>query len=183
MRLPTKVEYTSYNEHNQEEEDQEGLDPQKTEERQQRPQNTASLRRSLDPNKLKNGGSFLGTLLNYGGTAVGFGPEDAARAEHQRMVAERKGHSSVYPYFKLDNPIMYQSSQFQTRPQTSGSSQRGIGGILTGGAEIDHADEVDEARCAYGHVLVTTEVMLMVVMLVAMKLVRFMVFVMDWEEH
>ena len=142
MRLPTKVEYTSYNEHNQEEEDQEGLDPQKTEERQQRPQNTASLRRSLDPNKLKNGGSFLGTLLNYGGTAVGFGHEDAARAEHQRMVAERKGHSSVYPYFKLENPIMYQSSQFQTRPQTSGSSQRGIGGILTGGAEIDHADEV-----------------------------------------
>jgi hypothetical protein len=70
----------------------------------------------MDANKLKNGGSFLGTLLNYGGTAVGFGPEDGARAEHQRMVVERKGHSRVYPYFKLDNPIMYQSSQFQARP-------------------------------------------------------------------
>ena len=110
MRLPSKVEYTSPNVQNQEEEeegDQEGLEAQKTEERLLRTQNSASLRRSLDANKLKNGGSFLGTLLNYGGSAVGFGPEDVARAvEHQRMVVERKGHSRVYPYFKLDNPIV-----------------------------------------------------------------------------
>lgn len=110
MRLPSKVEYTSPNVQNQEEgeeEDQEGMDTQKTEERLHRTQNSASLRRSLDANKLKNGGSFLGTLLNYGGSAVGFGPEDVARAEeHQRMVVERKGHSRVYPYFKLDNPII-----------------------------------------------------------------------------
>jgi hypothetical protein len=116
VRLPSKVEYSSPNVQNQEEEDQEGLSQQKTEERLHRTQNSASLRSSMDANKLKNGGSFLGTLLNYGGTAVGFGPEDAARAEHQRMVVERKGHSRVYPYFKLDNPIMYQSSQFQARP-------------------------------------------------------------------
>ena len=89
-----------------------------------------------------NQGSFLDTLLNYGGAAVGFGPDDAARLEQNRLVAERKGHNRVYPYFKLDNPIMYQSSQYNIRPQTSGVRDTlSNGGILTGGADIDQNDD------------------------------------------
>lgn len=103
------------------------------------------IRKSLDNKTLRvpgNQGSFLDTLLNFGGTAVGFGTDDAARLEHNRLVAERKGHNRLYPYFKLDNPIMYQSTNFNmSRPQTSGASQD-PNAIMTGGGEIDHNDEV-----------------------------------------
>ena len=104
------------------------------------------MRKSLEVNRIRhsgNQGSFLGTLLNYGGAAVGFDlADDAARREHQRMVAERKGHNRVYPYFKLDNPIMYQSSNYNLRPSTSGVQDvTGSGGIMLGSGDIEHNDD------------------------------------------
>jgi hypothetical protein len=56
------------------------------------------------------------------------------------MVMERKGHSRVYPYFKLDNPIMYQSSNYNLRPSTSGIHDA-TGGIMMGSGEIEHEQD------------------------------------------
>ena len=108
-------------------------------------QQSPQIRRSLDAKTLRsagNQGSFLDTLLNYGGRAVGFGEDDPGKLENNRLVAERKGHNRLYPYFKLDNPIMYHSTNFNlSRPQTSGALQDSQG-IMTGGGEIDPNDEV-----------------------------------------
>ena len=57
------------------------------------------------------------------------------------MVAERKGHNRVYPYFKLDNPIMHQSSNYNLRPSTSGGQDVTSGGIMLGSGEIEHNDD------------------------------------------
>ena len=144
MRLPQKIElkstvsqsnkYTSNDQNQGEAKESEEIIDKNTQ-----------MRKSLEGNRIRhsgNQGSFLGTLLNYGGAAVGFDLEDdAARRAHQRIVAERKGHSRVYPYFKLDNPIMYQSSNYNLRPSTSGGQEVSGGGILLGSGEIEQNDD------------------------------------------